>query len=607
MTQHTNMNFRGKTISSRLLICFLVSTLIPTILITALMCLRYDQSYRRTALDQMEVSRSLIGDYLNSYFTELEVITMAPYYHSYFSSREALDSNDPDYIQEINSYQTEMRNLINLTTHSHSDISDLIVWSEGHFLYQRLFNELLYFQEDIRTQPWFIHAMEGNGATVFTPAVSMPDPTADPDAELNTPSFYVTRKIRNLRMPDQLSLVIIHLNSRTFDAHLQDLNLLYDSFVVLTNEHNELIYTSRSLTADVLTQVLNKDDFRFDGSRWNSICSPVEDYSLQLHVIYSLDDVARHTVAMTLSAAGFYLAGLLIAFALFRSYNQWIGHSTGTLLTTFSELEDGNLETQVPPVDVEEFNRIGNSVNAMITQLNEKIKNEYLMTIQQKSIQLYALQSQIQPHFLINTIYCFIALNQIGEKEKLNSGFFSLAHLLRYVLSKEKFTTLGKEQRFLTDYLKLQQLRFGHRLSYEMECPEAYKDLVIPRLLLQPLVENAIIHGIEPCEHPCTCRIRVLRKENMLHIYIEDNGVGFDPEEIARKSAEAAEKAFQHDPHPEESPALKSSKTSIGLYYVKERLRMWSEQATLEIRCDDVTCAEIQIPWEELTYESTDR
>ena len=607
MKNRKNTDFRGNTISSRLLICFLVSTLIPTILITALMCLRYDQSYRRTALDQIEVSRSLIGDYLNSYFTELEVITMAPYYHSYFSSREALNADSPDYIPRINNYQTEMRNLINLTSHSHSDISDLIVWSEGHFLYQRLFNERFYFQEDIKEQPWFIHAMEGNGITVFTPSAELQNISSDSDVLLNTSSFYVTRKIRNLRLPDQLSLVIINLNSRTFDAHLQDLNLLYDSFVVLTNEHDELIYTSRPLTHKVLDEILNNEEFRFDGSRWNSICSSVEDFSLQLHVVYSLDDVARHTVAMSFSAILFYLGGLLIAFALFRSYNKWIGQSTGTLLTTFAELEDGNLETQVPPVDVEEFNQIGESVNAMITQLNEKIKNEYLMTIQQKSIQLYALQSQIQPHFLINTIYCFIALNQIGEKEKLNSGFFSLAHLLRYVLSKEKFTTIGKEQRFLADYLKLQQLRFGQRLTYEMECPDEYKDLVIPRLLLQPLVENAIIHGIEPCEHPCTCRIRVERQADLLHIYIEDNGVGFDPDEIARKSALAAEKAFQHDPHPEESPALKSSKTSIGLYYVKERLRMWSEQATLDIRCDHITCAEIQIPWEELTYESTDR
>ncbi len=602
-----NPLFRGATISSRLLICFLVSTLIPTILITAFICLRYDQNYRRTALNQMQISRSLIGDYVNSYFGELDTITTAPYYHSYFSSYDTLSHEDPHYLTKYNEIQEEMRNLINLTTYSHSDILDLIVWSDGHFLYYKLYNELWYFNDVIEEQPWYIHAVEGHGKTVFTPLTSSPDPSADPDAIIQTPSFYITRKIQNLRLPEQDNLVIINLTSRTFDSHLKDLNLLYDSFVVITNERDELIYSSRALTNSAFEQILEDNDFRYEKSYWSSISADVEKFPLTIHLVYSLDDVADHITTLTLSVIAFYLLGLLVAFALFRSYNRWISHSTGTLIDTFAELESGNLEIQVPPVDVEEFNQIGDSVNAMITQLNEKIKNEYLLTIQQKSIQLYALQSQIQPHFLINTIYCFIALNQIGEKEKLNSGFFSLAHLLRYVLSKEKFTTLGKEQRFLGDYLKLQQLRFGQRLSYEMICPEEFQDLVIPRLLLQPLVENAIIHGIEPCEHPCLCRIRVERDADLLRIYIEDNGVGFDPEELARKSAEAAEKAFHPDPHPEEAPVLKSSKTSIGLYYVKERLRMWSERATLDIRCDEVTCAEIQIPWEVLYYESTDR
>ena len=600
-------HFPGTTISSRLVVCFLVSTLIPTILITAFICLRYDQNYRSTALNQMQVSRSLIGDYVNSYFTELDTITTAPYYHSYFSSYNTLSNDDPDYLAKYNAIQEEMRNLINLTTYSHSDILDLIVWSDGHFLYYKLYNELWYFNDVIEEQPWYIHAVEGKGKTVFTPHTPTASTSVDPDAILDTSSFYITRKIQNIRMPEQDSLVLINLTSRTFDSHLRDLNLLYDSFVVITNERDELIYSSRALTASALEQILSNEDFRYEKSHWSSISANVEKFPLTIHLVYSLDDVADHITALTLNVIAFYLAGLFVAFALFRSYNQWISQSTGTLINTFAELESGNLEIQVPPVDVEEFNQIGNSVNAMITQLNEKIKNEYLLTIQQKSIQLYALQSQIQPHFLINTIYCFIALNQIGEKDKLNSGFFSLAHLLRYVLSKEKFTTLGKEQRFLTDYLRLQQLRFGQRLYYEMDCPEEFRDLVIPRLLLQPLVENAIIHGIEPCEHPCVCRIRVMRDADLLHIYIEDNGVGFDPDELARKSAEAAEKAFQPDPHPEEAPVLKSSKTSIGLYYVKERLRMWSDHATLNIRCDEVTCAEIQIPWEVLYYESTDR
>ena len=89
-----------------------------------------------------------------------------------------------------------------------------------------------------------------------------------------------------------------------------------------------------------------------------------------------------------------------------------------------------------------EFNEIGASINTMAHQLQEKIKNEYELSIAQKNLQLQALQSQIQPHFIINTIYSFITLNQIGEQETLNDAFYSFAHLLRYVLSKDNSLSL---------------------------------------------------------------------------------------------------------------------------------------------------------------------
>ena len=237
----------------------------------------------------------------------------------------------------------------------------------------------------------------------------------------------------------------------------------------------------------------------------------------------------------------------------------------------------------------------------MIDELNAYIKREYIMTIQYKNVQLYALQSQIQPHFLINTLNCFIALNQMGEKEQLNSGFYSLAHLMQYVLSKERFTTVEKELRFLEDYLKLNQFRFISRLFYSIECPEEYRNITIPRLLLQPLVENAIIHGIEPCEHPCHCRLEVRREGDWLCLTVEDNGIGIDPEEIEKRSAQAAQRAL--DP----SVAKPEGKSSVGLYYVKERMKMWSENSTFSIHCQDVTRVEIRIPWEVIDNESSDR
>lgn len=591
--------FKDATISSRLLLCFVASTLIPTILITGLLSYQFSQTFQKTATEQMQISQGLIKDYVDGYVGKLSTITSAPYYHSYFSSRETLDKTDEDYLPKIYAFQKEMSSLLKLTTYAQDDIVDFLIWSEDKYLFRDiLFHEFwdTYDTETIAKQSWYIHALEGNGTNVFTPTYSV----EDPDAIIDTSTFFLTRKIRNLKQPDQINMVILNLTSREFDDNFQDMELSYDSFVVITNEKNELIYSSRGITSRVLSHIIQGEKFFFNDSHWLSTSSNSNLYPLRIHVVYSLEEMSQQIARMVLTAAVIYLLGLICAFLLYRMLSKWIRHSAATLQATFSQLESGNLSVQCPPVGIAEFNQISDSVNKMIAELNDYIKREYLMTIQYKNVQLYALQSQIQPHFLINTIYCFIALNQMGQKEQLSSGFYSLAHLMQYVLSKERFTTIEKELQFLEDYLKLNQLRFGSRLSYSIVCPGECLGLTIPRLLLQPLVENAIIHGIGPCEHPCTCRLEVRREENWLYFTVEDNGVGFDPEEIEKRSDQAAKRAL--DP----SAAKPEGRSSVGLYYVKERIKMWSEASTFSIQCQDVTRAEIKIPWEVIDNESSD-
>lgn len=575
-------SFSSNTILRRLLVCFLVSTLFPTILITVLLCLRFDRNYRSTAESQIAISENLIKAYIDSYCDEINTISSAPYYHSYFSSRKNLDPNDKDYLTKLNEFQSEMQGLINLTTLSHSDIRDLVIYSDGQLLYFPLFyNEYRYFKNNmiLEDQPWYLHALERNGKTAFTPSRSLPQ---EADSILDVSNYYVTRKIRNLRQPDQINLMILNLQSTDFETRLKNIDLLYDSFVVISNERNELIYASHPLTLEAFSKIQTGKQFRYEGSLWNSLASKDEDQTLNVRIVFSLDEISRHTRSMIYSAAGIYLIGVLIAMFLFYSFNRWIVKSTALLQTTFTRLEKGDLQARCPAVEVEEFNKIGSSINDVIIKLDEKIKNEYMLTIQQKSLQLSALQSQIQPHFLINTIYCFIALNQIGETKKLNDGFYSLAHLLRYVLKKEHFTTIGEECGFLEDYLKLQQLRFSERLNYEIDCPETCRQIVIPRLILQPLVENAVIHGIEPCEHPCFCRICVYQDGEMLKILVEDNGVGFDTEAMEQKLSE--------------NEGVSNIPKTVGLPYVSSRLQLWRPGAGLSLKHQETTQVEIRIP-----------
>ena len=368
-------SFSSNTILRRLLVCFLVSTLFPTILITVLLCLRFDRNYRSTAESQIAISENLIKAYIDSYCDEINTISSAPYYHSYFSSRKNLDPNDKDYLTKLNEFQSEMQGLINLTTLSHSDIRDLVIYSDGQLLYFPLFyNEYRYFKNNmiLEDQPWYLHALERNGKTAFTPSRSLPQ---EADSILDVSNYYVTRKIRNLRQPDQINLMILNLQSTDFETRLKNIDLLYDSFVVISNERNELIYASHPLTLEAFSKIQTGKQFRYEGSLWNSLASKDEDQTLNVRIVFSLDEISRHTRSMIYSAAGIYLLGVLIAMFLFYSFNRWIVKSTALLQTTFTRLEKGDLQARCPAVEVEEFNKIGSSINDVIIKLDEKIKD----------------------------------------------------------------------------------------------------------------------------------------------------------------------------------------------------------------------------------------
>lgn len=572
------------TITSRILICFLASTLIPTVLIISLLCIQFSRDFKKTAAEQMEVSQSLITENLSAYFKGIESVSTAPFYHSYFlSATAAIDPDSATYMTDLYRFQNEMRGLLNLTTYSRKDISDLLILSDGQYLfYDTLFNQnyFLFSIGNLDKQPWYIHATEAQGKLVFSPMSYSED-----DGPYSTSFIIASRQIRRLGQSEQSSYIIIGLDTRAFDDLFSDLGLLYDSFIVMVNEEEELLYSSRDLTSEDFSTILRKNTFSLDGSHWISSAKDVDDFGAKIYLIYSTDDISRHTGSFIFSAVLIYLAGLLIAFALYRAFNKWLFHSTEMLQSTFSEIERGNLTVRCPEVDVAEFNNIGVSINGMITVLDEKIKNEYLLTIKQKNVQLYALQAQIQPHFLINTLYSFIALNQMGERKRLSDGFYSLAHLLRYVLSREPLTTVSEELALIDDYTKLQKLRFGDRLHVKIECDERFGSVQIPRLMLQPLVENAIVHGIEPCEHPCFCTIRVYERDGRLHLSVEDDGVGFDVPKVLVSLRDL-------DDIPVE--ALSTEKhESLGLNYVMERLHLWAPTAELRLSSDNTTVADI--------------
>ncbi len=152
-----------------------------------------------------------------------------------------------------------------------------------------------------------------------------------------------------------------------------------------------------------------------------------------------------------------------------------------------------------------------------------------------RDAELEALQSQVQPHFLYNVLNGLVALNRMGERGGLESSLLALKDMLRYSIGGSRWSTVAEEAAFIESYCSLQKLRFEERLSYAIEVEPAAASLAVPRLVAQPLVENAVIHGAEPSAKPTTILFRAALLEGCLVLSVSDDGAGCDPAAIREK------------------------------------------------------------------------
>ena len=197
---------------------------------------------------------------------------------------------------------------------------------------------------------------------------------------------------------------------------------------------------------------------------------------------------------------------------------------------------------------------------------------------------LHALRAQLQPHFLFNSLNAIAALLR-RDPRLAEATLLSLSELLRLSLSQSERqeVALREEIHFVQRYLEIQQTRFGDKLRLEQDLEPDALDCLVPTLLLQPLAENAIRHGLEPAENPGHVRLTARRLRGRLVLTVEDNGVGLD--------VPAA-------------PSRSKGGTGIGLANLQARLEaLYGSDQTLELvsRPEGGAMVRIQIPWRPVT------
>ena len=265
-------------------------------------------------------------------------------------------------------------------------------------------------------------------------------------------------------------------------------------------------------------------------------------------------------------AAGIVLLVLGISLGFVWYVTSRIAYPAKELMESMKTLAKDNEYPRVKIVSNDEIGMIGLEYNKMAENIETLIEKVYKMELTQKQAELEFLQMQINPHFLYNALDTISWMALAKGNMDVSEMTIALAELLRATIKKESFVTLREEMNTVKDYLLIQQERFGDKISAEYFVEEDAYSCMVPNFILQPVIENAIIHGLEPKIEKGKVSINISIQDEFLTFLVEDNGVGMDETEILDLYKKCREN---------------NTKQSIGLKNVYRRLLLCYGEASM--------------------------
>lgn len=310
------------------------------------------------------------------------------------------------------------------------------------------------------------------------------------------------------------------------------------------------------------------------------VCKVVPAYGLQMQVL----DIAYMPLIL--------LVGMLIGLMpLLMIISNLVTKPLRRLCEAINEFSTGDFEQQVEVMTHDEVGEVAECFNKMVYAIKELIDENYVITLAEKESELAALQAQINPHFLYNTLDSLYWQAMNADNEEIAESILALSQLFRLVLSQGKReVTVGQETELVSRYLQIQKMRFSKRLEYQIEIENSIKRAKIPKLILQPFVENAIVHGFENVSTPCELTVSGIREGDNIRFEIRDTGIGMRQDQI--------DEIWEEEPD-------QYRKQRIGRYAIKnirERLqRKYQDRFTLEIQSEvgKGTTVILIVPYEE--------
>lgn len=449
---------------------------------------------------------------------------------------------------------------------------------------------------DVTREAWFSYTLDRTeNQHFFLPQVQQIFESSSDQYRWVIP---MTRVVEITKGTDTVQgILLIHLNYTGLKLLLDGVTLGNEGYIYLIDGNGEIIYHPR---AQLIDSGLEHENNRAVSEYRDGIYQ--ETFHGEERVItvksvgytgWKLIGVApRQTVSLnslkTQLLVVFVAAFILFLMSLVNSYiSSRITTPIRKLELSVNEIEKGNLNAKVDAEGSYEIRHLGKSVQNMAKQIQVLMADIVSEHEKKRKQEFDTLQSQINPHFLYNTLDIIVWMIENEKPDQAVKAVTALARFFRISLSRGKsIITVKDELEHVRNYLMIQHMRFKNRFSYTIEAEDEVLELASLKLMLQPLVENAIYHGMEFMDGDGEIFISAWKEGEDLYLKVSDNGLGMTEEQVAR--------LFSDTPHTGSSRG-----SGIGVKNVNERIRLYfgSEYGlSIESEPDEGTVVTIHLP-----------
>ncbi|GGA08249.1 sensor histidine kinase YesM [Paenibacillus marchantiophytorum] len=553
------------SMEKKLIIVFVFLIILPIMLTGYISYQNYSKSIKKnTSLYASQLTNN-ITNRLDDYIGDMEQISQIPLYLT------PLQQLLEDKSQSLTAKQVEMESYIRIMNNIKRGTNSIYIFDNDNNKYYMIVSGGVRTDLAERSDQWKRLARDAGGKSIFLSTQQVAN------WQTGKFAFTVIRDIRDFYTQEPIGTIAVDANISVIQNLVRDLETAGNGKVLMIDQNVHVIYDTEQkrmterISDDPLVKLAagTSGDFikEINGIKYLCIYSQSLKTGWKTIIRIPLDQLMKE--AMQTQNITLLVTCLVVSFALFVSIllSFALTKPMKRLMRLMKKAENGDLDVSFNVQTRDEAGRLGMHFNSMLERMKELIGQVYYIEGRKKEAELSALQNQINPHFLYNTLETIRMTAEINDDEETAEMIAALGKLFRHsTKSTNGVVTLGQEFEHLETYIQIVNYRYHNKFTLHLEAMQMLHHYPVIPLILQPIVENTVVHGqTEAGNETIDIHISYEISGHILTFHIRDNGVGIRKERLNMLHERLLSGI---------KPDKEESTTGIGLLNVDERLKL---------------------------------